>query len=73
MTFPENELDWSLALSATVIGRVASGKDKTKTYEVKWDPHSQDVYVNYAGGSKAGKATSAGDAMRVAEAFLYDK
>ena len=58
-------------MSATVIGRVRSGKGNA--YEVKWDSRSQDVYVSYAGWSHAGRAASAGDAMRIAEAWLYDK
>jgi hypothetical protein len=44
-----------------------------KSYEVKWDPASRDVYVSYAGWSQCGKAGSAGEAMRRAEAYLYDK
>jgi hypothetical protein len=56
---------------AEKIGRVNSGKNKS--YEVKWDPQSQEVYVSYAGWSFAGKATSAAAAMRTAEAWLYDK
>lgn len=58
-------------MSAEVIGRVRSGKGSS--YEVKWDHHSRDVYVAYAGWSHAGRASSAGDAMRKAEAWLYDK
>jgi len=58
-------------MSASVIGRVKSGKGKM--YEVKWDEASKDVYVSYAGWSNAGKAYSASEAMRKAEAFLYNK
>jgi len=57
-------------MSAQVIGTVKSGG---KSYEVKWGNASKDVYVSYAGWSHCGKASSAGDAMRRAEAFLYDK
>lgn len=58
-------------MAADVIGRVKSGSGKS--YEVKWDHASRDVYVAYAGWSHAGSASSASDAMRKAEAWLYDK
>jgi len=58
-------------MSASVIGKVKSGKGKT--YEVKWNAASREVYVAYAGWTSCGKASSAGDAMRKAEAFLYNK
>ena len=58
-------------MSATVIGRVKSGKDKR--YEVKWDKASLDVYVSYAGWSHVGKASSAGEAMTMTKAWLYNK
>ena len=58
-------------MAAIVIGVVKSGKGKS--YEVKWDAASRDVYVSYAGWSSCGKASSAGDAMKRAEAYLYNK
>lgn len=58
-------------MSATIIGKVKSGNGKS--YEVKWDELSKDVYVSYAGWANCGKASSAGDAMRKAEAYLYNK
>ncbi len=58
-------------MSAQEIGTVKSGKGKT--YQVEWDSASGEVYVSYAGGSSCGKATSAGDAMRRAEAYVYNK
>jgi hypothetical protein len=58
-------------MAATAIGSVKSGK--RKSYQVKWDERSRDVYVSYAGWSHVGKASSAGDAMRKAEAWLYNK
>jgi hypothetical protein len=58
-------------MSAKEIGSVKSSK--RATYYVKWDEHSGDVYVSYAGWSHCGKAYSSGDAMRRAEAYLYDK
>jgi len=58
-------------MGATVIGRVKSAS--LKSYEVKWDSSSKDVYVSYAGWSHVGKASSAGDAMRKGEAWLYNK
>lgn len=59
-------------MSAEVIGRVKSGKTR-KSYEVKWNSGGGEIYVSYAGWSKVGKAESAGEAMRKAEAYLYDK
>ena len=59
-------------MSASVIGRVKSGKEK-KSYEVKWDQSSRDVYVSYAGWSHVGKASSANEAMNKSEAWLYNK
>ena len=59
------------AMSAEIIGRVSSGSGKS--YEVKWDSLSKDVYVAYSGWSNCGKASSAGDAMNSAEAYLYNK
>jgi len=58
-------------MSAQNIGTIKSGKNKT--YQVKWDSISHEVYVSYAGWTCCGKATTAGDAMRRAEAFVYDK
>ncbi len=58
-------------MSATVIGSVKSGKGKS--YEVKWDQSSRDIYVAYAGWSHVGKASSASEAMNKAEAWLYNK
>lgn len=56
-------------MSATEIGTVKSGSGKK--YKVKWD--GKRVYVNYAGWTEVGTASSAGDAMRRAEAHLYNK
>ena len=58
-------------MAAEVIGRVKSGSNKS--YEVKWDHSSRDVYVSYAGWTDVGKASSASEAMRKAEAWLYNK
>ena len=58
-------------MSATVIGRVKSGSGKS--YEVKWDQSSREVYVAYAGWSHVGKASSANEAMNKAEAYFYNK
>lgn len=60
-------------VATEVIGRVKAGKTVGKTYEVKWDPHSRSVYVSYGGWTACGKATTAGEAMRKAEAYVYDK
>lgn len=58
-------------MAAKKIGTVKSGEGKT--YDVKWDSASRDVYVSYAGWTSCGKASSAGDAMRLAETKLYSK
>lgn len=58
-------------MSAQIIGSVKSGS--YKSYQVKWDSFSRDVYVSYAGWTFCGKASSAGDAMRMAEAYVYNK
>lgn len=58
-------------MSANGIGRVKSGSGKS--YEVKWDSSSRDVYVSWGGWSSAGKASSAGETMLKAEAWLYSK
>jgi hypothetical protein len=54
------------------IGNVTA-KKSGKQYEVKWDSYDRSVYVSYAGGTKAGKASSVSQAMNVAEAFLHNK
>ncbi len=54
-----------------IIGRVKAGSGKS--YEVKWDSTSKTAYVSWGGWKKLGKAYSASDAMRKAEAFLYNK
>ena len=53
------------------IGSVKSGSGKS--YDVKWDDVSEDVYVSYAGWTHCGRASSVREAMRRAEAFLYNK
>ena len=58
-------------MSSTFIGKVKS--QVGKTYEVKWDERNKDVYVTYAGLSKVGQASTAAEAMRIAEAWLYNK
>jgi len=54
------------------IGTVKSGKSR-KSFDVKWDQSSRDVYVSWAGWTSVGKASSASEAMNKAEAFLYNK
>lgn len=58
-------------MSAKIIGSVKS--ESGKSFEVKWDESGKEIYVSYAGWSKVGSASSAGDAMRKAEAWLYNK
>ena len=58
------------------IGKVKSGSGKS--YDVKWDGSDRSVYVSPSGNlwgdsTKVGQASSAGEAMRKAEAALYNK
>ncbi|MEM1172351.1 MAG: hypothetical protein AAGJ08_25550 [Cyanobacteria bacterium P01_H01_bin.35] len=58
------------------IGSVKSGKGNK--CDVEWNPSSKEVYVCVAWDlfdhyAYAGKASSAGEAMNVAEAFVYNK
>jgi len=54
---------------ATVeLGRVKSPKGKS--YKVKWNPATKSVFVS---GMKAGRASSASDAMHVAKAFVHNR
>lgn len=59
-------------MSTEKIGSVKSGKS-IKSFDVKWDQSSRDVYVSWAGWTSVGKASSAREAMNKAEAFLYNK
>jgi len=59
-------------MAATVLGRVTSGKSR-KSDEVKWNQSDRNVYVSWAGWTKVGQASSAGEAMQKAEAWLYNK
>lgn len=63
-------------MASQEIGKVKSGSGKT--YIVFWDHSSKDVYVGtygWVGTSKEsiGRASSAGDAMRRAEAAVYNR
>jgi len=58
-------------MSAVVIGTVKSPSGKT--YEVKWDQMSKDVYVSWGGWAHVGKASSANEAMNKAEGWLNNK
>ncbi len=62
-----------MTVSEQHLGRVRGGKSIGKTYEVKWNPSDNRVYVKVAGWTYAGKASSAGEAMRKAEAFVYNR
>jgi hypothetical protein len=62
-----------MSISEQHLGRVKSGRTPGKTYEVKWSPGDQCVYVRVSGWTYVGKASSAGDAMRKAEAYAYDR
>ncbi|MCA9543727.1 MAG: hypothetical protein KC613_05035 [Myxococcales bacterium] len=59
-------------MAAEVIGKVKTGRTR-RSVGVKWNPSDRNVYVQIAGWTSCGKATSAGDAMRRAEAYVHDK
>jgi len=59
-------------MASEKIGSVKSGKSR-KSFDVKWDQSSRDVYVSWAGWTNVGKASSAREAMTKAEAYLYSK
>ena len=59
-------------MASEIIGSLRSGKS-LKSFEVKWDKSSRDVFVSWAGWTSIGKASSAREAMNKAEAYLYDK
>ena len=59
-------------MSSEHIGSVKSGKTR-KSFDVKWDQSSKDVYVSWAGWTNVGKASYAREAMNKAEAYLYNK
>lgn len=61
-------------MSSNVIGSVRSGKS-SKSIDVAWNgpPGDRRVYVEWAGWTGIGKADSAREAMRMAEAWLYNK
>jgi hypothetical protein len=54
------------------IGNVKGGKSGS-LFRVTWYPISGEIYVSYANESYVGKASSPRDAMRKAEAWLYNK
>jgi hypothetical protein len=58
-------------IASIVIGHVKAGSGKS--YDVKWDQSSHDIYVSWAGWSHVGRADSPSEAMVKAEAWLYDK
>lgn len=53
------------------IGRSKSGGGKS--YEVYWNPSDRQVYVAWGGRTNIGKASSAAQAIRMAEAWLAGK
>jgi hypothetical protein len=61
-----------MATDHSKIGTVRGGRSGS-SFTVTWYPISGEVYVSYAGGTYVGKASSPGDAMRKAEAWVYDK
>ena len=62
-------------MSSVKIGKVKSGKSRSN-YDVYWDAKTSKVYTHdfhLSFKKEVGKAKSAADAMRVAEAAVYDK
>lgn len=59
-------------MSATIIGRVKGGSSG-KSFEVKWNSSDRYVYVSFAGWTHVGKAGSASETMKIAEASVYNK
>ena len=59
-------------MASEKIGSVKGGKTR-KSFDVFWNPSDREVYVGWGGRTSIGKAGSAGEAMRKAEAWLYDK
>lgn len=61
-------------MASNIIGACRAGRSN-RSVEVAWNPPPGDrrVYVGWAGWTEVGKAESARDAMRKAEAWLYDK
>ena len=60
-----------MPVSENNLGGVKAGSGKT--FEVKWNSGDKKVYVKVAGWTYAGLASSAGEAMQKAEAFVYNK
>ncbi|MDP2366416.1 MAG: hypothetical protein Q8M94_21900 [Ignavibacteria bacterium] len=58
-------------MSAQIVGSVKSGGGKS--YDVKWDSLSKEVYVSWGGRASVGKAYSASEAMNKNEVYLYNK
>lgn len=59
-------------MASQQIGSVKSGRTG-KTYHVFWNSSDHTIYVDYAGKTNIGKASSSSEAMNKAEAWLYDK
>lgn len=67
-------------MATQVIGKVKSPSGKT--YEVKWDATSKDLYIKYTGGltplsggsaTNIGRASTAQEAIIKAEGAVYNK
>jgi hypothetical protein len=51
---------------------VGYAKEKNSSYEVRWDEHSHEVYID-GGEYYVGKAASSRQAILMAEAFLAQR
>ncbi|TSC56210.1 MAG: hypothetical protein G01um101418_106 [Parcubacteria group bacterium Gr01-1014_18] len=62
-------------MSAEVIGKVTGGKSPHKTYTVKWDKGTKNIYVGTSSGNTKLDLTGKDlqDAMNKAKAWVYDK
>jgi hypothetical protein len=58
-------------MAAQKIGTAKSGSGRT--FDVLWNAGDQMVYVGIAGNTRIGKANSAAQAQRMAEAWLASK
>ena len=58
-------------MASIEIGRVKSGKGKN--YVVKWNQTNREIYISWGGWTYVGKASTANEAMKKTEAWLYNK
>lgn len=59
-------------MSIEKLGSVKGSKN-FKSYDVYWDPHSGETYVDCGGRKAIGKAKSPSNAMNMADAYVRAK